>query len=381
MRFFVLIFLFYSLISISGHTTELEIIHLNIGQGDATLILGPTAKKRKAVLIDAGDTNGPDGGKVIVDYLTSRGINSLTAVIATHYDRDHIGGLITRKSGEKGKSLGRRLQDGGDGKPHSAKDPASPRDDIVIKMLVDRGDCGLPEEKKGPLKYYLEYANKHSKHVTIDSREQLEKFIINLGAGAQLKVIASNGYVLGRNEQVDKVDTENEKSLVFLLSYKKFHYLIGGDSTGRKFGSENAKVEQAVAEYLIDKRINLDVLQVNHHGSNNGTAADFLEMMKPEIAIISAGHGNNYGHPNTCVLLRLADARVKRIYVTTSGATKWNSLKKCGEIKNRKHQEVQFMIKDKLIHMNNHILLTSDGNSYRITYHTSTSPFTLPADG
>ena len=51
MEYCLPVFLFCFLASISGHAKDLEIIHLNIGQGDATLLLGPTIAARKAVLI------------------------------------------------------------------------------------------------------------------------------------------------------------------------------------------------------------------------------------------------------------------------------------------------------------------------------------------
>ena len=358
--------LLLSLISTTIVAAELEIIHLNIGQGDATLILGPTTDARKAVLMDAGNIKGPDAGKVIADYLAARNITSLTAFIASHYDADHIGGLVTKKPTDARNAWGQRIQDGPDGIANNA-------DDIAIKLVVDRGDANTPaeEDRSETLRRYFEFTAVHPNHISIDTNTELKNFAIDLGDGAQFKVIAANGFVLDQG-LVTEVDTENEHSLVFLLSYNKFHYLIGGDATGQASGAENAEVEQAIAAYLSDNGVNLDVIQVNHHGANNGSAADFLAVVKPEVAIISAGNGNSHEHPDFRALSRLAAADVKWIYSTNFGTTVWDDevldMKKNQLSQAQKdHLATILQIRKKLIVAQNHILLSSNGEGYRIT--------------
>jgi beta-lactamase superfamily II metal-dependent hydrolase len=60
-----------------------------------------------------------------------------------------------------------------------------------------------------------------------------------------------------------------------------------------------------------DANIQAKVLKIAHHGSKYATSADFLERVKPEIAIVSCGEWNRYGHPNQGVLDRLKAANVK----------------------------------------------------------------------
>lgn len=62
----------------------------------------------------------------------------------------------------------------------------------------------------------------------------------------------------------------------------------------------------------------LDFLKVGHHGSKNASAMEFLEFFKPEVALISAGENNRYGHPSPEVLQRLGAAGT-RIYRTDQG--------------------------------------------------------------
>ena len=71
--------------------SPLMITFLDVGQGDATLIEYPNGK---VVLVDTGSGRYPDAGRqVIAPYLAYRGINHIDAIVITHYDFDHYGGL------------------------------------------------------------------------------------------------------------------------------------------------------------------------------------------------------------------------------------------------------------------------------------------------
>ena len=131
----------------------------------------------------------------------------------------------------------------------------------------------------------------------------------------------ANGFVRNRAARVAGVNRPNERSLSFLITMGDFDYLVSGDLTRRAFGSEDAEVEQAVAEALVADGIDLDILHVNHHGANNGSSKEFLELLRPEIAIISAGNGNSHHHPHEEVLERFIDAGVDRIFQTSWGTT------------------------------------------------------------
>jgi beta-lactamase superfamily II metal-dependent hydrolase len=177
-------------------------------------------------------------------------------------------------------------------------------------------------------------------------------FQIDLGDGAQMTCLSANGFVRDRSVKVAGVNTENEKSLSFLLRYKKFDYLTGGDTIGRQHGSENAKVEEAIGEYIQGKGINVDMLHVNHHGANNGSDAGFLEAILPEIAVISLGNDNSHHHPNRETLERLVAAGVYRIFQTSWGTTE-------GVIPAdvRRHQAI----------FQSDIVVTSDGEGFDVS--------------
>jgi competence protein ComEC len=87
----------------------------------------------------------------------------------------------------------------------------------------------------------------------------------------------------------------NANSIVARLDYGSFSMLLAGDA------------EAQTEHRLLTKELNLEakVLKVGHHGSKYASAGDFLNRVKPEIAIVSCGAWNRYGHPSQAVLDRL----------------------------------------------------------------------------
>lgn len=96
-------------------------------------------------------------------------------------------------------------------------------------------------------------------------------------------------------------DDINDKSLIIKATINNLVYLFMGDASNR--------VEHKLIENYPDLKV--DVLKVSHHGSITGTSSEFLEAIRPKIALISCGQNNRYGHPNKGVLERLEDYDVK----------------------------------------------------------------------
>lgn len=351
---------------------EIEIIHIRLGQGDGTLILGPkdSAGKRKSVLIDAGGipAMGRDAGKIVGAVLHKNKIKELDFFIATHYDADHIGGIIAGDSNIHGRGFvfgpnnvpGAVGDDDGDGKTdwldsalvRMRPDPEElgKDDDVKIKTFVDRGDAGAPTSQT--YRKYLELTKVMGTRKSLTTQNDVNTYEIDLGDGAKLICLAANGFVRDRASKVANVNTENERSLCFLLKYKKFEYLTGGDTIGRSHGSENAKVEKAIGEYIVAKGINVDMLHVNHHGANNASATEFLDLVKPEIAVISLGNDNGHHHPNVKALQRLIASGVYRIYQTSWGTT-------TGSMPAEVRRRQAIFQQD--------VIVTSDGSSYDVS--------------
>lgn len=344
---------------------QVRIINIRVGQGDATLIQGPVplgntfGRQRVSVLFDAGNRSGLNGGKILRKVLDEYGVKRLDYMIVSHDDADHIGGIIagpnhgtsfilgmdgTPGCGIKHPETGKydtTLNWFGD-KPYVTphRDHIGKCDDLKVRYWVDYGKENMRDN--AGIRKYNAMADSMGKRITLD-KDALDDFVINLGGGATMTAYASNGWVRGLETGVEdevkvpNVDAPNEKSLAFLVSHGTFDYLITGDLIGKQglscrngrwttssSTSTNAKVEEALGKAIKDSGRNVEVLHVGHHGADNASSKEFLDMVQPNIAVISAGNGNSHEHPKNHVLKRLYDAGVYQIIQTSMGTTEFN---------------------------------------------------------
>ena len=111
----------------------------------------------------------------------------------------------------------------------------------------------------------------------------------------------------------------NNMSVVLKITYGNTEFLFQGDA--------ESKIENDLLRSDYD--IDVDVLKIGHHGSKTSSTDKYLEATSPDIAIISSGYDNNYGHPNGTVLNRLENDNIKAfstfldgdIAVTSDGET------------------------------------------------------------
>jgi competence protein ComEC len=95
----------------------------------------------------------------------------------------------------------------------------------------------------------------------------------------------------------------NNVSVVSKLAYEEIDFLFSGD------------IEKKVENYLVNNletKLEADILKIPHHGSKTSSIDDFLRAVDPEVAVISVGRNNRYGHPNQEVLGRLQNYVVYR---------------------------------------------------------------------
>ena len=109
-----------------------------------------------------------------------------------------------------------------------------------------------------------------------------------------------------------ETDDNNDKSLIIKATINNLIYLFTGDAS--------TKVEHRLLENYPDLKV--DILKVSHHGSITGTSSEFLEAIRPKIALISCAQNNRYGHPNESVLQRLEDYDVRVLRSDTMGMVK-----------------------------------------------------------
>ena len=110
--------------------------------------------------------------------------------------------------------------------------------------------------------------------------------------------------------KVENQNLENElnnNSLVCKLNYKNFTMLFTGDI-------EHEAERKILNEYKNNtKKLNSTVLKVAHHGSNTSSTKEFINLVKPKIALIGVGKNNKFGHPNDEVIDRLVNTRDKNL--------------------------------------------------------------------
>lgn len=232
-----------------------EAVMIDVGQGDAVLL----QDGGESLLVDGGGWPAGDlGGRVLLPALARRGVRRLDAVLLTHADRDHCGGLLQLGSY---LDLGEVLT--GPGPPGSS---------------CDRELRSLPG---------------------VDHR--------TLAAGAALEVGRWRLRVLHpeRSSGGGHRGGDNDASVVVAAEAFGRRLLLTGDAEDR---AERA----LVARWETPLRARL--LKVAHHGSRTSTTEPFLDAVRPALALVSAGARNPYGHPAPEVLERLArhGARVLR---------------------------------------------------------------------
>ncbi len=101
---------------------------------------------------------------------------------------------------------------------------------------------------------------------------------------------------------IDKGDSiDNNNSIVLRLTQGKVSFLLTGD------------IEREAEERILGHRpdIRSQILKIAHHGSRYSTTDAFLDAVKPEVALISAGKDNKFGHPHEETLARLKKRGVK----------------------------------------------------------------------
>ncbi len=221
---------------------DAEIVFLDVGQGDSTLIRLP---HRTEILVDGGGTPFSDfdvGENTVVPALRALGVDELELVIASHADTDHIEGLA---------SVLRDMPVGGLVIGHPSSDSE------VFGALIDAAeDRGVPitEVRRGE--------------------------VITIG-DARLDIL---------NPPMEPFEASNDNSVAFILNALGSKALFLGDLP--------SEIEDILAVPDID------ILKVAHHGSRFSTSDTLLTAANPEQAVLSYGR-NNYGHPNPDVLARL----------------------------------------------------------------------------
>jgi competence protein ComEC len=219
---------------------RMDVHFINVGQGDSIYIKTPNNKN---VLIDAGP---PKSGKKVVQYLKERGVKKIHLVIATHPDRDHIGGLpVVLKSFE-------------------------------VEHILDSGKLHVTRA-------YASYMNEVR-------RQEIPMTIAKVGKHISLDPLLDfrilNAYGKRKNN--------NQSSIALKLSYNDVDFLFLGDIEDKQ--------ESKIAR---NYDVRAEIIKIAHHGSKTSSSSEFLEEVDPNVAIISYSKFNRFGHPVNRVIKKL----------------------------------------------------------------------------
>ncbi|WP_312093282.1 DNA internalization-related competence protein ComEC/Rec2 [Niallia sp.] len=250
----------------NAYLSKGEITFIDVGQGDSILINLPNNKG--TYLIDTGGTvtfpmedwqmrDEPFevGENTVVPFLKSKGIYTIDKLILTHGDLDHIGGSTAVMEQLRVK-------------------------EIIYPNVI--GERSVEEERL--------FALAEKKHIPI-------RFV---QAGQKWSVGKDSFWVLSPLE--NKELTKNNGSIVIFAKISNIKWLFTGDI-------EKEGEQALLREFPLLK--NIDILKVGHHGSKTSSTSEFIERLKPRIAVISVGENNLYHHPSKEVLTTLNENKVK----------------------------------------------------------------------
>ena len=227
------------LIKRSNHPT-LEVLFFDVGHGDAALVTMPNDRR---LLIDTGDVPWRPDAHVIAKHLDRYQIGCIDAVLLTHPDRDHVGGL-------------QQLLD-----------------EHCIQSIYTSGDTRFDIARPGI----------HS----------------GLSAGDRIKLDASVAIrVLSPSPSLINQPNRNNGSLVLLIEYGDIQFLFTGDA-------EKEAEHQLITHY--PDLLSCEVIKVGHHGSQTSSSPSFVNHATADgtrYAIISTGPKTRYGLPNEHVVQR-----------------------------------------------------------------------------
>lgn len=228
---------------------NLRVSFVDVGQGDGAVAVTPAGQ---AIVIDAGP---PDASAAMRAELRALGARKVDWVVASHPHADHIGGLPDLMS---------------EYPPRQVLDPTYVHGTALQQRFLKQvGSSGarLVRARAGSS--------------------------IQLDPSVKLQVLAPPSRLFQGGDS-----DANNNSIVCRLSFGATHFLFTGDleADGRAALLKNSPAGQLRA----------DVLKVAHHGSHNGTDPALLAAVRPRIAVISCGRGNDYGHPHREALDQLA---------------------------------------------------------------------------
>lgn len=233
--------------------TDFAVYYLDVGQSDCSIVVCDD----KVMVIDTGSY--PQTEK-IREALYALEVKQIDYLVITHQHDDHMSGAEKLMNVYDVKNIIM---------------PALSKENAIHSETYERLLKTIADNKVNPI-----------------SAQEIEQF--NLGS--------SKINILSPNKQFKEL---NNMSIVMRITYGENSFLFQGDA------------ESQVEKSLIysDYDLTADVLKLGHHGSKTASSEEYLDAVKPDIAVISCGQGNSYGHPRVTVMEYLVERNID-YYVT-----------------------------------------------------------------
>ena len=201
--------------------------------------------------------------------MLDRRIKTLDYVIISHFDEDHVGGILT----------------------------------VMQELKVKKAIIARQFENSNNYKKFIKLAQeKKIKVIVVEAGD-----MINIEKDIKLKVLWPDS----KNKINENV--LNNNSLVCKLEYKNFSIMLTGD------------IEEIAENAILNKYknnakiLNANILKVAHHGSKSSSTEDFIKAVMPEIALIGVGKDNSFGHPSDGTIERLNKIKCKILRTDENG--------------------------------------------------------------
>ena len=298
---------------------EFQICNFSVGQGDSSLIF---AKNSPVILIDGGSSSEAELAKyTLIPALLSKGIDCLDYVFITHLDSDHVSG--------------------------------------ILDLLYDKG-CGINIRRIVISEYSVcksrtnESDDNYEALLSICAERNIPILAISRGDSLSFEDFNLSCIWPAKYENTQSPIDINEASLVLKISanHSPFSALFTGDigttaeelilsssndidvkdnSTGNNNGTGNNIIANQDAYGL-----SCTYLKTAHHGSKGSSSSDFLRAVSPDMAVISVGKNNSYGHPHAETLKRLEDSAKRILRTDTNGEIMIN-------VKQRSYSVIEYL--------------------------------------
>lgn len=327
---------------------SLEIHHIDVATGDATLIVAkedsthpPTTR---TMLIDGGKQGQ---GITILDYLHQQDVRRVDVVVASHWDSDHCGGLtrLLAMANERRFTSSVVIDRGEQGDVDANGNVMRQHDTFlrfrdaatllngrvrITRDVATAGTCNLNAPPQGwsrpdwLLNQEVLWRNNNPNALNAQGGPLPLGDPIPVPQGAPtVRCIAANYGLLDENDQLAIIktgqgDLENRLCLGFVVTFGNFRYFTGGDL-------------ESTQEAVIGRHLNrqntanggISAFKVSHHGSAHSTEASFVRRLRAKAAFISVGESANFGgvaFPTQPVITNLQNAQnIRNYYLVACG--------------------------------------------------------------